>query len=954
MRHLFLLSVFGVIFLTGCKRHGGNNFLFDMGNDEQSLMPQYVCVTPVMYYSPEKGFGWLYAPGGSFDTANLKLYSPMFRKGVWGKDSLVFRVDLPDGDYFMIVSLGSKDSIDLRMTVSVNHLILPDTILSPQYRVPYHTYRKRISVHGNKAIVSIMGQGTAVAMYGLEFRRVSRYQSIDFNTALGTDTTVVKHFSEVLQQKIYEDKFNVSLINQLDIVNKYLLACNYFDGGGWSWAVKQTGLSLMYRMNAAADLLEQVVADPDDPLYNRALYLLARIYYWLDKEDDNKRQHERAQMLFLQLRQQYPEDSIIKMYSGENVTDLCNIGPVPPGAPQWAVYQREIMYRQLKIIHWWVTQQQADNGELGGKYGDDVEILRWWLPAILGVDDSIACAGYTRLADGVWKSDQLENGFARHIDDVEHAAELFTDTHPVMFLIKYGDPGYIERSMISMQHFRDVWTGITPLGHRHFRSYYLSASAVLSGHPYNVDVAMNARALRPGLWLSWYNRNPAIMQLLTAWGRAWIADADRTTNGKPAGILPSAVGFDNDQPGGHSSQWYNPGLTYSYYNWEHIGHVNELQYLLVGMYAISGQKIFLKPVNFYATLMMQALQEKVAEGTQIPGSLGWVKQQLLSGGEDHAPGVNPMGKLFAMARQLTHSSLYDTLVKKYGQYYPRYVLTQNKDEIVQGLEKTLTGLRYNLPLFTSEVKFTDRVYMQNSSLLSGMYTGYSGEGYEYPGLLVSWKNTGKDVAILVHGGDQQNIYASVFNFGVEKTVNMRTWQLSPGIYRIRTGIDRNGDERIDKLLTDETFIVTERVKDIPVKLPSAQLLVISAEQTVAYNNNRDEAKADLALSGEDILVKKIPGTELYDIQGCIHNVGNHRAVNSKVMLYIDNRAEDSISLALLDAPDNLQPQMKKVSFLWKPFTGKHSVRLRVDNDQPEITHLNNEASINFSVSSVKK
>jgi hypothetical protein len=56
-----------------------------------------------------------------------------------------------------------------------------------------------------------------------------------------------------------------------------------------------------------------------------------------------------------------------------------------------------------KIIHWWVKEKQAANGEMGGKYGDDVELLRWWMPAIMGADDSIARLGYKRLADGIWK-----------------------------------------------------------------------------------------------------------------------------------------------------------------------------------------------------------------------------------------------------------------------------------------------------------------------------------------------------------------------------------------------------------------------------------------------------------------------------------------------------------------------------------------------------------------------
>ncbi|MEZ4851572.1 MAG: hypothetical protein R3B93_23770 [Bacteroidia bacterium] len=47
-----------------------------------------------------------------------------------------------------------------------------------------------------------------------------------------------------------------------------------------------------------------------------------------------------------------------------------------------------------------VTEKQAENGELGGKFGDDVEISRWWLPAILGADDSLVKVGLYKV--GRW------------------------------------------------------------------------------------------------------------------------------------------------------------------------------------------------------------------------------------------------------------------------------------------------------------------------------------------------------------------------------------------------------------------------------------------------------------------------------------------------------------------------------------------------------------------------
>ncbi|RYZ38731.1 MAG: hypothetical protein EOP49_30790, partial [Sphingobacteriales bacterium] len=540
-----------------------------------------------------------------------------------------------NGDYYLTLSLGNKDSIPMKMLVRINDQLLPDTVSAPWYRLAYKTIRRKVVVKGEKLVVSVRGVGSDVGLYAVELRPDNGSQSIRFNNKLEEDTVAVKAFRSKLIKQLEGDSSNLSVLNQLNIVDKYLLACYYFDGGGWSWASKETGLSLIYRMYAAADLLEQVIANADDPLYERSCYLLARIYYWLDQEDNNPAHEKKARTYFAALQKIDPGNEIIRMYLGETIKDETTPAMTQHQAPLWAVYQHEAMQRMLKVIHWWVTQKQTANGELGGKYGDDVEILRWWLPAVLGADDSLAKLGYRRLADGVWNSGILERGFAKKVDDVEHSAELFRDTHPGMFLVNYGDPEYIERCMISMQNFRDVWTGITPLGHRHFKSYYLSATQVVPQYPYGVDVAMNARALLPGLWAAWYNENPSIVQLFKEWSSSWIADAKRADNGKPAGVLPSAVGFSADRIGGDSPTWYDPKLTYDYYNWDHLGHVNELQYHLMGMYAITRDPQYLQTVNFYNDLIQAARKEKQLTTAVDPGGIDWVKQQLLSGGADH-------------------------------------------------------------------------------------------------------------------------------------------------------------------------------------------------------------------------------------------------------------------------------------------------------------------------------
>lgn len=914
-----------------------------MGTERWPAAKGYTRITAAMQYDGAKGYGWLHAPSAAFDTLNERLHDTSLRSGVWGKDSLTYRVDLPNDDYYLTLSLGNKDSIPMKMLVTVNGEQFPDTIDAPWYRLAYKTIRRKVSVKEGSIVINIRGVGTDVGLYAVELRPASGGQSIRFNNELEEDTAAVNAFRVELQEKLKKDTGNIVLLNQLDMTDKYLLACYYFDGGGWLWAIRQTGFSLIYRMYAAADLLEQVIADPADPLYNHARYLLARIYYWLDQEDNNPAHEKKARAYFTDLQQLYPGNEIISMYLGKKIKDETVPLITQQGAPLWAIYQQEAIHRMLKVIHWWVTQKQTDNGELGGKYGDDVEILRWWMPAVLGVDDSLAKLGYIRLADGVWNSGLLERGFAKRVDDVEHSAELFRDTHPGMFLVNYGDPEYVERCMISMQNFDDVWTGITPLGHRHFRSYYLSATEVVPQFPYGVDVAMNARALLPGLWAAWYNDNPSIIQQFGEWCRAWIADAERTDNGKPAGVLPSAIGFAGDRIGGDSKKWYDPELTYNYYNWDHLGHVNELQYHLMGMYALTKNALYLRTVNFYNGLINKARKEKIADSAAKPGDLAWVKQQLLSGGSDHDPGNNPMGKVFAMAKQLGRSDQYDSLVKLYGQPYNQYSVTHSDAILEKGLEKILQTLRYNIPLLTTEVKFTDRVYIPGSNVLTGMYTGHFGAGYEYPAHIVSWKNTGKDIAVLVKGGDDKTVLASLYNFGSTKTIGMRTWQLQPGMYRMRSGIDRDNDGISDEILTDTVIELKERVNDIPLQLPAGRLLIVSVEQLKAYAAGKS-AKPDLAIAARDVTIRKGTGEEI-EVQAVIHNIGNQITRNCRIVLTIDGQIKDSLTIPVLEAPNNLKPRSKQVIFRLKSSPGAHSLNINVSCSQAEITTLNNSVSV---------
>lgn len=940
-----------LIWCLFCACSSGNdgvrNALFDMGSDRSAIAPGFIRVSPGDAYDAQRGYGWLVKPTSTFDSMYSKLPDSLYRDGVTGRDSIVFRADVLNGDYFITVVTGHHRTDAMLMKVLVNGEVIADSVGTPWFRLPFKSIRKKVRIRDNKAIIGVYAARAApVGIFHIELRPATQLEDIPFkDNSPEQDTAVAAHFETQLVQVIGISSNPTAAINQLHSLRQYLQACRYYNEGGWGWATRKTGMNQIQRMYTAADLLEQVVADAADPLYYKALYLLARIHYWLYQEDEQLLPGSKATLYFNELAKVFPDHAVLQMYLGKQIPTAFNAGDTT-GIPRWAVLQYEAMTRMQQVIHWWVEEKQAANGELGGKLGDDVEMLRWWLPAVAGADDSVARKGYTRLADGIWNSALLYRGYSKGVDDVEHSAELFRDSHPGMFMIRYGDPAYVERCMISMQHFRDVWSGITPAGHRHFKSYYLSATEAWSQAPYGVDVPLNARALLPGLWTAWYNQNPTIIKLFTEWSNAWVADARSTRDGKPAGVFPAAVHFSDD---GFGKSWYDPQLKYDYYNWDHLGHVSELYYHLSGMYYLTKNKGFLEPVNGAAALIQEARKNTPDQGA-AKGSDAWAKRILLEGGEDKTAGVHPLGQVFAMTRQLTGKQDYDGLVKELASAYNRYTLNGHVHEMLEGFTPILASLRYNFALLTSEVKFTDRVYVRGSDLLTGMYTGHFGRGFEFPAMVATWKNTGPGVSVFVRKGDATSAIVSLYNRDAAKSIEMNTWRLVPGSYELTIGTDSNDDLEAEDVLTNKVITISERVGRIEVALPSKRNVVLKLHQLSAAPSSV-EKRADVGLSERDIVMAQgaVKAGDTAEMMCTVHNIGQVAARDITVHLLVDGVVMDTQMISVIEAPDDLEPRMQVVRLHWKATDGKHRIAVQVVYKGKEITTVNNEAAMEIAI-----
>ena len=144
--------------------------------------------------------------------------------------------------------------------------------------------------------------------------------------------------------------------------------------------------------------------------------------------------------------------------------------------------------------------------------------------------------------------------------------------------------------------FRDLFTGVNPNGHRHYRSILMGADGVTETPPFACDTHYHVRATKPGLWAAWYSGLSSAMKLLTEWADAWHADAMRTDRGKPKGVMPSAVAFADDRIGGYGPEndWRLTKSGYDYYDWN--PGLTQLYDFMYAMWRMTGKNAYLDPV----------------------------------------------------------------------------------------------------------------------------------------------------------------------------------------------------------------------------------------------------------------------------------------------------------------------------------------------------------------------
>lgn len=784
---------------SAAMKFSKNAILIDAGSTN-ILSPGALPLEADTRYNKDTGYGWISGPKRqSLLRKNLSRSRNKLTIDSISAQKLKFRIDLAPGDwqvtFWMESGMEHQNSALFLINGKARNLnwhifgapAEPKVSLNPSYRL----YMGNVTVGKKGLVLEWRGKADLVRLNGLQFhsrptkiKNLQKIKKTSVQTALrlkeaGRFDSIVSLEAIMADLNNPSDTYATYWRHQLSVLAK---AEEYFEGmRGWEWARKKTGLSMFGRYNQAIMLIDGLLADADDshPLYERALYQRGRLLYWRDREGHGNNYDGVAPHELVNLYKRHPDSLLLAMYANEKIDtpDSCDNLSSPPNAPAWSIAQNEVLCRTRLLSGWWIKNRQDDNGELGGKYGDDVEMLRWWtIPFLSG--DATTSRGWRKLATGVWHSDRLEQGYYKKPSDVEHASEPISDTAPLLAFL--DEPEYIDRLAYSANHFLKRWTVLNDQGRRYFRSAWFGALTMDERPPRNRDIPMNGRAAKAVYYYAWSTQDKVIIDALHQWAKGWAYGAMSTAKGKPAGLIPASIRAHDEAINGDEPTWYVANMFWDYYDWDHEKG-QQIYDMLLFMSQMTGDKSLLEPMFSSADLVEKFLS---ADHTKnfAKGSAEWAIKRL---SEEPA-----FWSVLEQWRLLNNDNRYDALLNKHGGPYIKYRLTGNKNYLAPAAEPILETIRYNFAMRTREALFTDRVYITRTDggmdprpQILGMLTG--GMLTSSPYADISWQDTPQGFTALVSKASKSTLEIETYLFSdAEKEIAFRLWRLEPGKYRM--------------------------------------------------------------------------------------------------------------------------------------------------------------------------
>ncbi|MBN2413480.1 hypothetical protein JXQ31_17510 [candidate division KSB1 bacterium] len=539
----------------------------------------------------------------------------------------------------------------------------------------------------------------------------------------------------------------------------------------------------------------------DSPLYPVAQFYQARMLTWVALEYGNiwsipaTRQEnlKKVRVVFQQLEKQFPQNPLIKMYLGKPLSPD-KVYPSEKNAPDWAVYQREALERLTDIIRWWIDNRMQDNGEYGGGWGDDCEMWRWWMPALVAFNDPYLTKTQARFSKALLDQGHMAKGYTNRMSDVEHTAEDAADAITPMMFLEADHQEWNSRALRLAELMRTIWTGTNERGFLQFKSTYFNSEQVNTDPRKACDTVFHPRVIQPALLYWQRSGDPGLQELITSWMDTWVDATARAERGKPAGIIPSAIHWPDGGIGGLGENWWTPGnyTDNPLYVWPSA--MNMMTNTMLLTYYMTQNPKYLQPIRSMAEHRLRYLRNSAAEEPD-PGTAGWCAERMTG-----------IADVISKYRLLTGSTEFDTLILLDSSPYIKFRLSVDRTALTETLYRTARALRINFPGYTGEVRYTDRVlrfpqlfaipamypeplkdcFIPDTKLLFSSCTGEPGDGLYFPVNAVRWHTPPRNIAALVTETGENRFNAELFHFGPEpRPMSAELYLLKPGEYTFK-------------------------------------------------------------------------------------------------------------------------------------------------------------------------
>jgi len=558
----------------------------------------------------------------------------------------------------------------------------------------------------------------------------------------------------------------------------------------------------------------------------------------------------------------------------------------PPAFPQWAVQQKRLVDHFRRIAGWWIDNRQLRDGAFGGGLDGDTRLAAHW-PGIALMEgpaprlkESLTSLMESRMRDGT-----LEKGFNRQVQSVRQAYQSGLSLAPMLALLDYGNPRWIELLMENSRHL-DRLTAVNPAGHRHFQTSRLSATESVRQGIHAREEAWSPLLWHSALTLAEYNRNPILVDHLKEYAAARLEHWKNDRYPR----LTLAIHFPTDEALSRGL----PG--------------RPLLDLMWGVFRVTGDPAYLRPLG----RLVKTGHTDTAQTT----AARW--QPFLPEAATAGPFLSLLPRLNLWNRHL-HFREAALLSRQYA-----YEATGSKGYLLDYQAALLKHLEQNRTLYTEAEPSPAGVFIPHRATQRARLGGIAHADQQiYAGHALSWENTRGQVAALVSLAKPDALEVTVFNLGETlKDVRMRVWQLESGTYDVTEGLDLNDDGQVDLGLT-RRILRLKRHSSIPLTLRGGKSTIIKASQK--EKGTPVWQLPDLALGPQDFQY------EADNDQGTVtlHNLGS--APSQPFRLQIRNARGNVIferRISSLPAPLDLRPKTTVV-----PVSG-----LRAASDGPRL-HL---------------